>query len=141
MSLSKGLLKPALAHVLFALAIFVSAVPQSWAAVDSVDDGSYKKEVEDSTLPVFIDFYAVWCAPCKKVSPIIDDLSNEYSGKIKFVRVDVDKAPKTAERFNAEQLPTLLLLSKKVSKGVSITGFHTKEELKAFIESSLKKVQ
>jgi len=141
MFLSKDRLARALTLVLSVFALFVLAVPLAWATVASVDDSSYKKEVEDSTLPVFIDFYAVWCAPCKKVSPIVDELSTEYSGKVKFVRVDVDKAPKTAERFNAQQLPTLLLLSKKVSKGVSITGFRTKEDLKAFIEDGLKKVQ
>src|SRR5208283_3632452 len=138
MFLSKDRLARALTLVLSVFALFVLAVPLAWATVASVDDSSYKKEVEDSTLPVFIDFYAVWCAPCKKVSPIVDELSTEYSGKVKFVRVDVDKAPKTAERFNAQQLPTLLLLSKKVSKGVSITGFRTKEDLKAFIEDGLK---
>jgi thioredoxin len=141
MFLSKDRLARALTLVLAVFALFAFALPLAWATVASVDDSSYKKEVEDSSLPVFIDFYAVWCAPCKKVSPIVDELSTEYSGKIKFVRVDVDKAPKTAERFNAQQLPTLLLLSKKVSKGVSITGFRTKEDLKAFIEDGLKKVQ
>jgi thioredoxin 1 len=141
MSLSKDRLARALTLVLSLAASFTLALPSTWAAVDSVDDSSYKREVEDSALPVFIDFYAVWCEPCKKVSPIVDQLSTEYSGKIKFVRVDVDKSPKTAERFNADQLPTLVLLGKKVTKGVSITGFRTKEALTAFIEDGLKKVQ
>jgi thioredoxin 1 len=131
------------AGLVFALvcASLTLTVAGAWAAVDNVDDANYKKEVEDSSVPVFIDFYAVWCAPCKKVSPLVDELATEYSGKVKFVRVDVDKAPKTAEKFNAEQLPTLVVLSKKVSKGVSMTGYHSKDDLKAFIESSLKKVQ
>jgi thioredoxin 1 len=130
-----------LMRILSVAVLFACVFPASLAAVDTVDDANYKKEVEDSALPVFVDFYAVWCAPCKKVSPIVDELATEYSGKIKFVRVDVDKAPKTAEKFNAEQLPTLVLLSKKMSKGVSITGYHTKDDLKTFIENSLKKVQ
>jgi thioredoxin len=145
MSSYKDRLARALARVVCVVAcvatVILSTIPVTMAAVESVDDSSFKKEVDESSLPVFIDFYAVWCAPCKKVSPIIDELSTEYSGKIKFVRVDIDKAPKTAERFSADSLPTLVLLSKKVSKGVSISGYRTKEALTAFIEDALKKVQ
>ena len=141
MSMSKGRLVRALVLLVSLGAIFSWAAPQSWATVANVDDDSYKKEVEDSALPVFIDFYAVWCGPCKKIAPFLDELSTEYSGKIKFVRIDVEKAPKSAERFNAEELPTLILRSKKLGKGVAITGYRSKEDLKTFIEDALKKVQ
>ncbi|MBS1993421.1 MAG: thioredoxin fold domain-containing protein [Cyanobacteria bacterium SZAS LIN-2] len=121
-------------------AVLISATGAAWATVANVDDSSFKKEVEEETLPVFIDFYATWCGPCKKVSPAVDDLSVEYKGRVKFVRVDVDKAPKTAEKYSADQLPTLLLRSKKMPKGVYVTGMKTKEELKSFIDDALKKV-
>jgi len=126
--------------VVLASVIALSQGVTAWASVSDVDDASYKKEVEESTLPVFIDFYATWCNPCKKVSPTVDELSDEYKGRIKFVRVDVDKAPKTAEKFSADQLPTLLLRSKKLPRGVFVTGMKSKEQLKAFIEDALKKV-
>jgi len=123
------------------LSLGVGSITSARAAVSTVDDSNYKTEVEDSTSPVFIDFYATWCGPCKKVSPIVDELSEEYKGQIKFVRVDVEKAPKTAERFKADQLPTLVLRGKNLTKGVSIVGYQSKERLKAFIEGSLPKVQ
>jgi len=128
------------APLVLASVIALSQPVSAWATVSDVDDASYKKEVEEASLPVFIDFYATWCNPCKRVSPIVDDLSDDYKGRIKFVRVDVDKAPKTAERYSADELPTLLLRSKKLPRGVFVTGMKTKEQLKAFIEDALKKV-
>jgi len=133
----QGLSKGAL---VFVLTLALNPISAARAAVSDVDDASYKKEVEEATLPVFIDFYATWCGPCKKVSPAVDDLSVEYQGRIKFVRIDVDKAPKTAEKFSADELPTLLLRSKKLPRGVYVTGMKSKDELKKFIDEALKKV-
>jgi thioredoxin len=110
------------------------------ADVINVDDGSYKAEVEESAKPVFIDFYATWCGPCKTIAPAVDDLADEYKNTVKFVRVDVDKAPKTAERYGIEPLPTLVVRSKKVSKGFSLSGVQSKDAIKKFIDESLKKL-
>ena len=122
----------------FSLAV-ISTAP-TLADVIAVDDSSYKEEIEEAGKPVFIDFYATWCGPCKRVAPLVDELSDEYKNKVKFVRVDVDKSPKTAEKFKIEPLPTMLLRSKKVSAGFTLTGLKTKEEIKAFIDETLKKI-
>jgi thioredoxin 1 len=127
---------------LFAVVVSVSLGSRqpALAEVLSVDDSSYKAEIEDSSKPVFIDFYATWCGPCKKIAPVVEELAEEYKNTVKFVRVDVDKAPKTAERFNIEPLPTLVLRSKKVGKGFSLTGLQSKDAIKKFIDDNLKKI-
>jgi thioredoxin len=111
----------------------------AWAEVITVDDTTYKSEVEQSNKPVMIDFYATWCGPCKIVEPFFDELADEYKN-IKFVRVDVDKSPKMAEHYSIEPLPTLLFCSKKATKGFTLTGVQTKEKIKAFIDETAKKL-
>ncbi|MBU6453960.1 MAG: thioredoxin [Cyanobacteria bacterium REEB67] len=120
--------------------ILLCGVQPVLADVLNVDDGSYKAEVEESATPVFIDFYATWCGPCKTIAPAVDELSDQYRNTVKFVRVDVDKAPKTAERYGIEPLPTLVVRSKKVSKGFALSGVQSKEAIKKFIDESLKKL-
>jgi thioredoxin 1 len=72
-------------------------------------DANFEQEVIRSTEPVLVDFSAAWCAPCKKLEPIVHDIANDYSGRVKVVRVDVDKAPGTAARFGVMSVPTVLL--------------------------------
>jgi thioredoxin 1 len=71
--------------------------------------GEFEKEVLQSELPTVVDFYADWCGPCQVVSPIIDSLSIEYPGRVKFAKVDTDANPDLAEKFGVMSIPTVFI--------------------------------
>ena len=76
-----------------------------------VTDGDFKKEVLDSELPVIVDFWAEWCGPCKLMGPVFEELSKEYEGKVKFVKLDVDSNQDTASKYGVMSIPTLILFN------------------------------
>jgi len=75
----------------------------------AVGDKDFIQEVLESDTPVLVDFWADWCAPCKMVAPLLDELAKEYDGKIKFTKVDVDDNPQTAMQYGIRSIPTLLV--------------------------------
>ena len=77
----------------------------------AVTDTSFADDVLNSDLPVMVDFWAEWCGPCKMIAPIVEDLAEDYSGKMVFAKVDVDSNPETAMKYGVRGLPTLLLFS------------------------------
>ncbi|MBI2288704.1 MAG: thioredoxin, partial [Chloroflexi bacterium] len=87
--------------------------------------------------PVLVDLWATWCKPCLMVAPIIDELAEEFSGRISFVKVDVDQNPKTASRYGIMSIPTLLIF--KNGEPVShIVGVRPKAELKRNLNAVLE---
>ena len=82
--------------------------PLPWIAEASEDD--FGEVVEKSPLPVLVDLWATWCAPCRMVSPALEQLATEYVGRVKLVKVDVDRAPGLSRRFAVQAVPTLLLV-------------------------------
>ncbi|HCS73892.1 MAG TPA: thioredoxin [Clostridiales bacterium] len=70
---------------------------------------NFEEEVENSTLPVLVDFWAAWCGPCKMIAPIIDQLADEFDGKVKIAKVNVDENRDLSIRFQVASIPTLLL--------------------------------
>lgn len=76
--------------------------------MQQVSEANFEAEVLQSSIPVVVDFFAVWCGPCRLISPILDELSQAYDGKVKFVKVDIDEAPGVAERFAVANVPTLV---------------------------------
>lgn len=77
--------------------------------VHVADDASFESEVVRADGPVLVDFSAEWCGPCKKLEPVVTEIAGDYDGRLKVVRVDVDKAPGTAAKFAVMSVPTLIL--------------------------------
>lgn len=99
------------------------------------NDQNFQSEVLTSDIPVLVDFWAPWCAPCKIVGPIVEDLAREYDGKFKVGKMNVDEN-ETAQQFGIMSIPTLLLF--KNGKPVeSIVGAQSKEAIKQKMESVL----
>ena len=72
-------------------------------------DSDFDTEVLRSEQPVLVDFWAIWCGPCRQMAPVIDSLAEKYAGKIKIGKLDVDHNPAAAQRFNVRGIPTMLL--------------------------------
>jgi thioredoxin 1 len=84
-----------------------------------VTDATFKEEVVDSELPVLIDFWAEWCAPCRMVAPVLEKLAGEYAGKVKIAKVDVDNNQGLAQQFQIMSIPTLMFVKEGKIVGMS----------------------
>ena len=96
-------------------------------------DWKYKGE-----MPAVIDFYADWCAPCKMVSPILDDLSIEFAGKVKFYKINTEKDPEVSKAFGISSIPTLLFIAQS-GKPIVVRGAQSRQSLKSNIGRILPK--
>jgi thioredoxin 1 len=79
------------------------------ANVTEISDQSFESEVLKSPVPVLIDFWAPWCAPCRAIAPVVEELAKEYQGKIKVVKLNVDDNPQTPQRYGVRGIPNLIL--------------------------------
>jgi len=101
-----------------------------------VDDTTFEEKVINEKTPVLVDFWAPWCGPCRAVAPILDELAEEYKGKMTIARLNVDEAPQSASKYGISAIPTMLLF--KDGKPVSqIVGFRPKPELKKALDETL----
>ncbi len=102
----------------------------------AVSDSDFDQTVLQSERPVLVDFWAPWCAPCRMVAPVVEELAEEYEGKVSFVKLDVDQNPKMASKYSIMSIPTLLIF--KQGKPIShIVGFRPKAELKRSLDAAL----
>lgn len=98
------------------------------AEIIRLTDGDFQSEVLQANLPVLVDFSASWCAPCKMLDPIVQQLADEWQGKVKVVRLDVDDQPLVAMDYQVMSVPTLVLF--KGGQPVErVTGFQPKDRL------------
>mgnify|MGYP003427673119 FL=1 len=126
----------------------VSTQGASAQVVKEITKSEFTKKVADleknknwkflGNKPTIIDFYATWCGPCKRLSPIMEQLAKEYNGKVQFYKVDVDKERELATMFGIQSIPSILFIPKK-GKPIMAQGALPKAELKKTIDSNLLK--
>ena len=104
-----------------------------------VDGSKFQEEVVRSSQPVLVDFYADWCGPCKAIAPIVDQLSKEYDGRVKFVKVDTDMNQDLALQFGIMSIPTVMFFSKGKVEDI-VVGAVPAAVLKTKLDSLVKTV-
>lgn len=93
---------------------------------------NFNNEVIESDIPVLVDFWATWCGPCRMLGPVIEELAEEYEGKVKVGKVNVDEEPALAAKFDISSIPTVMLFkSGKVTE--TVVGYRPKEDFKAIL--------
>nr|WP_298893140.1 thioredoxin TrxA [uncultured Acinetobacter sp.] len=102
----------------------------------NTSDEQFKSDVLDSDTPVLVDFWAAWCAPCKAIAPVLEDLAGEYDGKLKIAKVDVTTAEDTAVKYNIRNIPALLIF-KNGEVVAQQVGAVPKSKLVEFIDSNI----
>jgi len=104
--------------------------------IKNVGEMHFKKVVLDSQKPVLVDFWAIWCGPCRMVAPIIDELSEEYKDKVEFAKVNVDEASKIAANYNVMSIPTIIVF-KGGKPFEQVIGYRPKKDIQKMLDKAL----
>jgi thioredoxin 1 len=104
--------------------------------IKDVGEKDFKQSVLDSQKPVLVDFWAVWCGPCRMVAPIIDELSVDYKDKVGFAKVNVDDSPKIASSYSVMSIPTIIIF-KDGKPYEQVVGYRPKKDIQKVIDKAL----
>jgi len=105
--------------------------------MNEVTSEQWKQKVLNSDKPVFVDFWAEWCGPCRMISPIVEELSKEYEGKVNFVMVNVDQNRDLASKYNIFSIPTLAIF-RNGEVVVQAAGASSKESIRNYIDKNIQ---
>ncbi|WP_058553554.1 thioredoxin TrxA [Thiohalocapsa sp. ML1] len=101
-----------------------------------VTDETFEEQVLQSSEPVLVDYWADWCAPCKMIAPLLDEIANDYAGKLKIAKIDIDKNRGVTERYKVRGIPTLMLFKGGEPEATKV-GAVSKSQLTIFLDSNL----
>ncbi len=99
-------------------------------------DDTFEDEVLKSDVPVLVDYWAEWCGPCKMIAPILDEIAEEYKGRLKVAKLNIDENPNTPPKYGIRGIPTLMLFKNGNVEATKV-GAVAKSQLVAFIDSNL----
>ena len=105
-------------------------------SIINATDASFDTDVVNSDGLVLVDFWAAWCGPCKAIAPVLEELAEDYQGRVKIVKVDVDANPQSAARFGIRSIPTLFVF-KNGERVESVVGGRPKSEFAALLDKHL----
>ncbi|MEM8845086.1 MAG: thioredoxin TrxA [Pseudomonadota bacterium] len=104
--------------------------------ITHISDSSFEQEVLQNDQPVLVDYWAEWCGPCKMIAPILDEIADEYEGKLKITKLNIDDNPATPPKFGIRGIPTLMIF-KGGDVAATKVGALSKSQLTAFIDQSI----
>lgn len=100
----------------------------------TLTDSTFEETINNNEGPVFVDFWAEWCGPCKSIAPMLDRLAKEYDGKVTFAKVDVDVNPALMQKFGLRSVPTMMMFNEGDAQG-SLAGAVAEPKLREFIDT------
>jgi thioredoxin 1 len=106
------------------------------AKLKEINDSQFESEVLKAEVPALVDFWAPWCGPCRMVTPIVEELAEEYADRVKFVKMNTDDNTKTASQYGIRAIPTLIVFKGGQPVG-QVIGFRPKSDLKKVIDQAL----
>jgi thioredoxin 1 len=104
--------------------------------INPVTDDTFEPEVLNSDLPVLVDYWAEWCGPCKSIAPILDEVAQEYDGRLKVAKMNVDENQQVPAKFGIRGIPTLMLFKNGNLEATKV-GALSKSQLTAFLDSNI----